>query len=166
MLVILCLCIACAPGCLILPPSTSPGDDGRIYLFLDLDPSHVNAWIHLADIIGSDGIGLGTVSYTMRIRYRIGDEEPAEILVTWWDDSAVVLRKAGVKFTQLNRPLSEFDLAGKTVAGGTPVSVSIDEGTRWASIRFSVDGNVRLRLRMLDPSLPGLDSDWTLERIL
>lgn len=164
--VCVCLCLLTAAGCLILPASTSPGDDGRVLLFLDLDPSHVNAGIWTSEVSDKNGKSVGSIGSTILLKYRVGDEDPVSLVVTWSDGAAALMRDAGIKFLYLQRPLSEFDLVGAMVPGGTEVWVSMWEATRSASMSFKVDGTVKLRLKMIDPSLPGLDSDWVLERIL
>lgn len=141
--------------------STSPGDDGYVLLFLDLDPAKVNAGI------GSNVGNLGYVSQVARISYRVGSEEPVEVLITWSKASAERLKEAGYGAGLVEAPVDrEFDLVGTSVPGGTEIFVQVADFFRRASRTFVVNGNVRLRLRMLDPDLPGEQSDWVLERLL
>lgn len=141
--------------------STSPGDDGYVLLFLDLDPAKVKA------TVGTPIGNLGFVDQTVRISYRVGSEEPVELLVTWSKGSAERLREAGYGAELVEAPVDrEFDLIGRLIPGGTEVLVQIADQQRVARRTFVVNGNVRLRLRMLDPDLPGERSDWVLERLL
>ena len=141
--------------------STSPGEDGYVLLFLDLDPAKVQA------TVGRPVGTLGFVNQTLRISYRVGSEEPVELLATWSKESAGRLREAGYGTGLIEVPVDrDFDLIGRLVPGGTEVSVQIEDQQRSASRTVVVNGNVRLRLRMLDPDLPGERSDWVLERLL
>lgn len=153
------VCWACgATGC---ARSTSPGEDGHVLLFLDLDPAKTNASI--GSIVGN----LGSVTQVVRISYRVGSEEPVEVLATWSTASAERIMEAGYGTELIEVPADrEFDLVGDSVAGGTEITVQIADFNRSAKCIFTVNGNVRLRLRMLDPELYGEQSDWVLERLL
>jgi hypothetical protein len=154
---VVCLIMGAA-GC---ARSTSPGEDGHVLLLLDLDPAKVNA------SIGNTVGNLGWVSQVVRISYRVGSEEPVDVLVTWSKASAERLKEAGYGTGLLEVPVDrEFDLVGTSVPGGTEVFVQIADFSRSDSRTFVVNGNVRLRLRMLDPELPGERSGWVLERLL
>ena len=156
-----CLFLFGETSCLLLPKSESPGDDGRVSLFLDVDPSRINA-----SIVTQDIGGLGPLYGTVRIRYRVGDEDPVNLIVTWSADSASKMSQAGITFIQLTPPLTRFDLVGKRIPGGTKVFVRITENFRNpAEIEFKVDGNVELQLGLLNPALYSDYSDWVLERI-
>lgn len=141
--------------------STSLGDDGQILLVLELDPAKVKATVGLP--VGE----LGFVSHVLRITYRVGTDEPVTYLVTWDESSAARLRDGGYGPELRQVPVErEFDLTGALVPGGTEVSVDIVDQMRSARRVFVVNGNVRLRLRMLDPNLPGEQSNWVFERLL
>jgi len=122
--------------------STSPGEDGRIFLFIDLDPKKTRA------SIGWAALSIGLRDGQFKVTCTVEGEEPVVRVFNWPDDC----------------PVPEFDFLGKVVEGGKQVTMRAQDGTRDASITFRVDGDVHIRLYLIDPSLPGLMSDWRLER--